>query len=431
MLLNSINSKINLPGVVAKLGANTSEYDFVRVPLFGWYAKSKTSDFVGNVFDFFPITDWRKLYRILCRDFSDCFDFKLAYSEFAERTLFKDQTKIMQYQSAWLMSMQEAENTRARFNDKVVYFRAMLEEMGMPALIHNGFGYLTERVVKTFPLLELDVKYRYKKTLLIPTFCSPKHICSLEVARLGNLHERETLFLNGEYGWYGRAGTEIVKDVNELKIKPGNTWNSKNDYWNKSPVKLSEMLSTEQLIKIWSESEHSVFSEDIANLMLGKQGDEDLRKHITALDHTQVQQLEKRTGQELMSFWMRSREEQFSVQGRTYVKRDKAYYLVKKGGEEQLTNFVLDIKQIRKKNEDEFVWCGMVYFNQHAVPFELEDKYFTSCFLFARGIRKLFLALGLGIPFINEKYIKQLMTMIQLTCHDVAIVPEKAKEKEE
>lgn len=430
MLLNSINSKINLPGVVSKLGANTSDYEFVRVPLFGWYARSKTSDFVGNVFDFFPIGDWRKLYRVLCRDFSDCFDFKLAYSEFAEKSLFKDQTKIMQYQSAWLMSMHEANNARARFHDKVLYFSDMLNELGMPALIHNKFGYLTEKVVKQFPLLELDVKYRYKKTLLIPTFCSPKHICSLEVAKLGNLHERETLFLNGEYGWYGRAGVEIVKDLNELKIKAGNTWNSKNDYWNTSPVKLSEMIGTEQLIKIWSEAEHSVFSADLMSIMMGKQGDEDLRRHVTMLDHSQVTQLEKMSGQDLMNFWLRSREEQFSVQGRTYVKKDRAYYLVKRGGDEQLTNFILDVNQIRKKNDDEFIWCGMIYFKDHAVPFELEDKYFTSSFLFARGIRKLFLTLGLGIPFINEKYVKQLLTMIQLTCHDVRIVPlEKVEAK--
>lgn len=427
MLLNSINSKINLPGVVSKLGANTSDYEFVRVPSFGWYARSKEGDFVGNVFDFFPIGDWRKLYRVLCRDFSDCFDFKLPYSEFAEKSLFKNQTKIMQYQSAWLMSMQEANTARARFHDKVIYFKAMLEELGMPELINNKFGYLTERVVKQFPMLELDVKYRYKKTLLIPTFCSPKHICSLEVAKLGDIQERETLFLNGEYGWYGRAGVEIVRDLNELKIKAGNTWNSKNDYWNSSPVKISEMIDTAQLIKMWSETEHSVFASDLATLMLGKQGNEDLRNHVTMLDHSQVQQLEKRTGQALMSFWMRSREEQFEVQGRTYVKRDKSYYLVKRGEDEQLTNFVLDINQIRKKNEDEFIWCGMIYFNEYAVPFELEDKYFTSCFLFARGMRKLFLTLGLGIPFINEKYVRQLLTMIQLTCHDVKIVSSEAK----
>ena len=218
------------------------------------------------------------------------------------------------------------------------------------------------------------------------------------------------------------AGVEIVRDLNELKIKPGNTWNSKNDYWNTSPIGLSEMLSTEQLIKIWSESEHSLFSSDLGALMMGKQGDEDLRKHVPMLDHSQVQQLEKRTGQELMSLWMRSREEQFSVQGRTYIKRDKAYYLVKKGEDEQLTNFILDINQIRKKNDDEFIWCGMVYFENHAVPFEMEDKYFMSCHLFTKGIRKMFLSLGLGIPFINEKYVRQLITMIQLTCHNVKIV---------
>ena len=422
MNLNSFNSKINLPSVVSKLGINTSEYDFVRVPLFGWYAKSKTNNFVGNIFDFFPITDWRKLYSTICRDFSDCFDFKLPYSEHAEKNLFKEQTKIMQFQSVWLLSVQEAQEGRARFHDKVLYFRDMLNELGMPELLRNQFGYMTNRVLNAFPGIDLENKYRYKKTVLIPTFCSPKHICSLEVARLSDITQRETLFLNTEYGWYGRDGVEIVRDINELKIKPGNTWNYKNACWNNKPVKISEMLGTEQLIKIWSEAGESRFTENLTDLMVGKQGNDDLRLHVSMLNYQQVKELEENSKQELLPYWMKTREQQFNVHGKTYVKRDKAYFIVKKDEEEQLTNFTLDITQIRKKNEDEFVWCGMVHYGDHAVPFEMEDKYFTSCFLFTRGIRKMFMNLGLGIPFINERYVRQLVTMIQLTCYDVKIV---------
>ncbi len=408
--------------MVGKLGANTSEYDFIRVPLFGWYARSKNSDFIGNIFDFFPISDWSKLYGIICKDFSDCFDFNLPYSEYAEKQLFKNQTRIMQFQSAWLLSVQEAQAARVRHKDGLAYFTEVLEEMGMPALLNNRFGYLSEKVIKAFPRLELENKYKYKKSLVVPSFCSPKHICSLEVARIADINQRENVFLNGEYGWYGRQGVEIVRDMNELKIKAGNTWNYKNDYWNNSPVSLSEMLTTEQLIKIWSESNHSKFSEDIKELMLGKQGSEDLKNHVAMLNYQQVQELEKNSGQELMSYWMKTREQQFNVHGKTYVKRDRAYFLIKRNEEEMLTNFTLDITEIRKKNEEEFIWCGMVYFEDSAVPFEMEDKYLTSCFLFTKGIRKMFLSLGLGIPFINEKYVRQLLTMIQLTCHNVKIV---------
>lgn len=426
MTLNVFNSKINLPSVVSKLGANTSDYDFVRIPLFGWYGRSKTSDFVGNIFNFFPIEDWSKLYGIICRDFSDCFDFTLPYSEYAEKMLFKDQAKIMQYQSIWIMSRQEAETVRARHYDKVMYFRDMLDELGMPSLLANEMGYLTEKVLKNFPKLELARRYKYKKTLVIPSFCSPKHICSLELARLPDLQEREVIFMNGEYGWYGKQGVEIVRDLNELKIKAGNTWNHKNDYWNNAPVGLSNMLGTEQLIKIWSEAPNSKFNVDLRELMLGKQGNDDLRNHVAMLTHAQVQELEKKTGQSLMPYWMKSREQQFSVQGRTYIKRDKAYYLVKRNEEEQLSNFTLDIKEIKKKIDEEgnetFTWCGLIYFESDVIPFEMEDKYFVSCHLFAKGIRQKFLSLGIGIPFINEKYIRQLMTMIQLTCHDVKIV---------
>lgn len=422
MLLNSFNSKINLPSVVSRLGLNTSDFEFLRVPLFGWYAKSKKSDFIGNIFDFFPIEDWKRLYGIVCRDFSDCFDFNLPYSEHAEKCLFKDQSRIMQFQAMWIMSVEEAQSARTRHENKIVYFKDMLGEIGMPELLNNRFGYLTDRILRTFPKLELDTKYKYKKTVVIPSFCSPKHICTLELARIQDIHQRECVFLNGEYGWYGKSGVEIVRDLNELKIKQGNTWNYKNDYWNTSPVKISEMLGVEQLIKIWSQSTHSKFDEDVIKLITGKQGNDELKNHVGLLTHEQVLTLEKNSNQPLMDYWMKSREQQFNVHGKTYVKRDRAYFLVKKNEEEQLTNFTIDIKEIRKVSADEFIWCGMVYFEDHAVPFEMDDKYFMSCYLFTRGIRKMFLSLGLGIPFINEKYIRQLTTMIQLTCHGVKIV---------
>lgn len=423
MLLNSFNSKVNLPSVVSKLGIKTSDYEFVRVPLFGWYARSKTSDFVGNIFDFFPITDWKRLYGLICRDFNDCFDFNLPYSEYAEENLYKDQTRIMQFQSLWVMCTQEAQQNRARYYDKIMYFRDILDELGMPALLENGIGYLTDKTLKTFPGLNLENKFKYKKAVVLPTFCSPKHICSLEVARLADINHREPVFLNGEYGWYGKSGYAILRDVNELKIKVGNTWNYKNAYWNATdPVGISEMIGVEQLIKIWSESGPAKFIQSPTELIIGKKGDEDLSNHVAMLTYSQVQELEKKTGQDLTNTWMKTREQQFTVQGRTYIKRDKAYYLVKKHDIEQLTNFTVDIKEIRKVNADLFIWCGMVYYEEHAVPFELEDKYFTSCFLFTKGIRKLFMNLGLGIPFINEKYLSQLVTMIQLTCHNVKIV---------
>jgi hypothetical protein len=389
--------------------------------LFGWYAKAKNSEFVGNIFDFFPIQDWKKVYGIVCRDFSDCFDFNLPYSEYAEKTLYKDQTRVMQFQSAWVLSLQEAQAARVRYYDKVLYFTDLLNELGMPALIANKFGYLSDKVIKSFPNLDLENKFKYKKNVVIPTFCSPKHICSLEISKMSEINERELVFLNGEFGWYGANGIEIVKDLNELKIKVGNTWNYKNDYWNTTPINLSEMLSTEQLIKIWSQSKQSKYPEDIKDLMLGKQGHDSLKNHVAMLDYSQVVELENKSQQPLIDYWMKSREQQFTVQGRTYIKRDKAYYLLKKTEEEQLTNFTLEVTEIKKKSEDLFVWCGIIYFEEHAVPFELEDKYFTSCFLFTKGIRKMFLTLGIGIPFINEKYVRQLMTMIQLTAHGVKI----------
>ena len=145
---------------MSKLGLNTSDYDFIRLPIFGWYARSKSSNFVGNIFDFFPPANWAKLYSTLHRDFSDCFDFKVPYSEYAEKKLFENQRRIMEFQSAWVMAKDEASSVRVRDGQDVVYFRDHLKVLGMPALLYNEVGYVTERVINTFPKLNMEKKHK-------------------------------------------------------------------------------------------------------------------------------------------------------------------------------------------------------------------------------------------------------------------------------
>lgn len=426
MTINTLNSKINLPSIVSKLGIPTADYDFVRVPMFGWYARSKSTDFIGNIFDFFEPDHWPRLLSILDKDFADCFDFKLPYSTYAEKKLFKDQKRFIAFQSAWILSKKEAQSHRVRFDSQVQYIGDVLDAAGMPALLANEVGYLSDNVIKMFPELDLSMKQRYQKVLLFPTFCTPKHICSLEVCRMKAINDLELVYENGERGWYGQYNTEVLQNIQEMKVKTGFLWDHKVDHWNTNIIKMSETVDTPQLIKIWSEAHKTGFAENPVDMLLGKQGSADVKHHVAALSFSQIQELEKKTGEKLLDYWLRSKEQQFVVHGQTFMKRGTAYFVINTfGEEEQLTNFCIEIDEIVKRENNQksvFYWCGHIHYHQEVIPFEVDDKSFSSGYLFTKGIRQIFLELGIGIPFINERYVRQLLSLIQLSCHQVKIV---------
>jgi hypothetical protein len=246
MNINDFNSKVNLPRVIAKLGGNVKDFDFIRMPIFGWYAKAKTKDFIGNIFEFFTAEDWPRLYSHILESFNDCIDFKLPNSTHAQDRLFANYMLHMQYQAAWLLSKQEMQSHRARYGNNVMYFKDIMNEAGLRGIPLNDIGYLTENVINSFKRLKLEPKRKYQKVLVIPSFNTPKHICSFELAKYTTPHEREKIYINAEPGWYGKMNGYIAADFNELKVRQGITWNYKADFWTYDATELSSNLTTPQ-----------------------------------------------------------------------------------------------------------------------------------------------------------------------------------------
>jgi hypothetical protein len=428
MTLNEFNSKVNLPRLSAKLGYPIDQFDFIKIAPFGWFARSRTNDFIGNVFDFFQNPeDLKNLYTLIVENYQDCLDFNLPNSSWANRHLARNILIHSHYQALWSLSREQLKKHRARYNSKVYYFEDILCEMGLPGLAENGIGCLTPEIAKSFPKLGLDKQLRNRKVVVIPSFVTPKHICSIELAPLHNLEDRSKVYVNGEIGWYGKIGEPIYGSFADLKVVPGVTWNRKLDFWVTKPLEISQSVTTPQLIQIWSETRRSEFSKNPIEMLLAKQGSETIENHLGTLSYEQVQSLEKLTGAKLLPSWIEARQQQFVIQGRTFSRRGSSYYLVKDEDAEQLTNFTMDIKEIRKRKKDNdtvFVWCGFINVGEAVVPFELEDRYFTSSHLFTRGVREQFLTLGLGIPYINQRFIGQIMNIIQMASHNVEIVSE-------
>jgi hypothetical protein len=424
MNINDFNSKVNLPRVISKLGADVKEFEFIRMPVFGWYAKSKSGNFIGNIFDFFQHNEWAGLYSNILENFEDCLDFKLPRSQVAGKRLFENYVRHMEYHAAWLMSKEELQKHKARYGSKVMYFRDILVDAGMPAFELNEAGYLTENVVNNFKRLDLDAKRKYKKVLIIPSFNTPKHICSFELAKYDQPQHREKMYVNAEVGWYGRMGKNILANFNELKVHQGFLWNYKADYWTPEDVKLSSLIATPQLIQIWSDSKKTTFQESPIEVIAKKEGMDEVHNHIASLSYPQVEELQKKLGLDLMPAWVASKENQFVVLNKTFIRRGNAYYVQAKDHEELISNFAIEMTEIKKRElagEEEFWWCGFLLHGNSVVPFEMNDKYFASCYLFAKGIRKQFFSLGLGLPFINERYLRQLLSLVQLSAHGVTI----------
>jgi hypothetical protein len=427
MNINDFNSKVNLPRVISKLGGNVNDFNFVRMPVFGWYAKSKTEGFIGNIFEFFTVKDWPNLYNLIVENFKDCLDFKLPISDNANKKLFSMYLQHMQFQAAWIMSKEEVYKHRARYNNKVMYFKDILEESGLSGLLNNEVGYLSERVLNNFPKLNLAGKSKYHKVLVFPSFNTPKHICSFELCKYTDIHNRECVHLNAEPGWYGHMNGYIASDLSELKAVSGTTWDYKLDEWLPQDSILSNQLTSAQLIKIWSDTKKTEFIDAPAELLKHKKDSDRLELHVASLSYPQVEELQKKLSINLMDAWVRSKENQFTVLGKTFVRRGNAYYVVVKAQEELISNFSIEISHIAKRTkdgDDDFWWCGFLLYGSSAVPFEMNDKYFTSCYLFAKGVRKQFMTLGLGIPYINERYVRQLLSLIQLTAYKVEIKSE-------
>jgi len=419
---------------VSKLGIYTGDLEFVKVPVFGWFAKNKQTGVVTSLVSYFDVSHYRKLYGIIHRDFSDCIDFKMTYAEHAEKELYSDILKQRTMAHVLKMAQDDIPAARARMGEQITTIPAYLAAKGKGQLVSNGLGFVSTRVFDAIPASLTTHLHKYKgaKSVLLPSYCAPGVICSLQIMRVDNMQVKDDLYLNDEYGWLGQWDKPVVSSSACLEQLEGCTWDYKLPYWYRdSSIELSMGLTGTQLLQIWSEQRDVRFSTDIVDLILRKIGTEDLITHFDRLSLPQIQTLEARTGEKLAQKWRASKDQQYSINGQVYLRRDNCYHVKTSTGLEQLTNFVIEIHKI-KKVEDDYVWVGTLFTGGQSIAFEMGDRVFSSGYLFSQGIRRMFLDNGVGIPFINEPRARQLLMLIQLSSQGVTIQKEPiAKEATE
>lgn len=410
MTVNLFNSTVNLPKFCNKLGYK--DYQFVRIPTFGWYAYNTDKTFIGNIFDLVNDQDREHLYAVIAKDKPEYLDFDLAYSGLADSRLKYDLMEMKLWTAAYSMCQKAIETYKVSYQGKKTYMREILSSNGLNGAISNKIGVITGHVLETFKMLPWPKK-EIRGKLIIPSFSTPYHIASLEYCSWDQPTELLPLYVNDEKGWYGNIrANKIVSDIKELFTTPGNTWDYKADYWYDGTVNLSEFLDIPTCIKVWTDAQKTVFSCSPLDQIIATGNTGELKNYVGQLSYNQLEELEEKTGEKLKEHWRKARELQVKLGNQIFAKRENRYFVYKKGKLLEITNFAIDIDKIIKMKNGKFMRKGLLHFGNKSVPFELGEEYFTTNYKFQRGIKEKFLSAGLGVPIIHPEFFGKSLLLV-------------------
>lgn len=425
MTINSFNNKVNLPRFCSKLGY--TDYQFVKMPTFGWFAYNKDKSFVGTIFDIVSQRDKEYLYGLISKDKPEYLDFDLAYSSMVETTLKYNLYENQLWTAVYAFAKKELETYKITYKGKRVLLREVLLENGFSGLLNNNVGVITTALLEKFNMLPWP-KREVRGKILIPSFCTPMHLASLEYCSWDSPMDLQPLWLNDEKGWYGNIHKKcVVAGLRELWAVGGYTWDYKADYWAPdSVVTLSDSLTVSDAIRIWTETNNTAFNKSPLQHIIDSGKTEELKHYLGNLSHQQLQQVENLTGQSLVGFWKKAREQQLQIGTRMFTRRDNCYWVFKKGKLEQVTNFVIEIEKI-VKNGSKFYRQGNIFFGDSCVPFTMDERYFTTNYMFHRGIKDKFLTAGLGVPIVHPDFFNKALLIIDSFNQGVEIDTEEGQ----
>lgn len=400
-----------------------SGYQFIKLPTFGWYAYNENKSFIGNIFNLVKAEEHSNLYDFVVKNKPGYLDFKIAYSEVSAQRLRNNLTQIQIWTACYVASKLEVDKHLVRYNGRRVLLKDVLNEHGMSNLLQNNVGLISSHICNTFSMLPWPKDCVGK--LLIPSFCTPQHICSLDLVHWTQLDKIQNIFTNDEKGWYGQVNHRIVKDLKELSTTPGNTWDYKCDYWTDKVVPISEHLETSEYIKIWTEAKNTHFSNSPLEYIVKARRTDELKNHVSSLSYQQIAEMEKITGESLKECWKKSRENEILLGTQTFIKRDNCYYIRNKRGVYiQVSNFTIDIEAIYKRG-NKFFRKGHIYYRDAIMPFEMEQKFFNSHHMFKKGINHKFLETGLGVPIISPQFENTILQIVDSFNENIKISSEE------
>lgn len=410
MTANEFNLKINLQAFCEANGK--SDYKYVRMPRFGWFATDSKQTTVNSIFDFMPTDKILEFCMYLIQEKTQYHDSRIIYNELSTKRLANDIRIILTFKQFYLDCRNELLTGQAFSDGKYINVCKMYKDAGMSAFIDTGIGLITEAVASKYQV-QLGLKQGVRNKLIVPTYCTPSHICSYEICDLSNINHRIPLYTNTEKGWYGKVNAPIVQSFNKLQTVTGCTWDYKLDYWTNQVVQLDKSLDVLQCLHIWKEARNTTFARSPLEVIRANNEVSKLKLNLQNLNMSQVEALQTffKTD-ELLSIWKKQKLEQFKLGNVTFINKDNRYYIEPKNGNlEELTNFSVTVTNIFKRKK-KFYRSGYINYGEKELAFEFENKAFESPKAFRRTINNFFFDNKLGIPLISVSYQNQVLEAV-------------------
>ena len=407
---NELNLKINLQAFCEANGK--TDYSYIRMPKFGWFAIDSKQTTISNIFDFIPTDKILEFCMYLIQEKTQYHDSRIIYNELSTKRLANDIRIMLTFKQFYMDCRNELMSGQVFSNGKYINLQKVYTDMGMSAFLDTGIGIITEAAASKYQV-QLGLPRGIRNRLIVPTYCTPSHICSYETCEVGNINRRTALYTNSEKGWYGKVNSPIVSSFTKLQTMSGCTWDYKLDYWTSKVIELDKSLDVMQCLQIWREAKNTVFARSPLDVIRANNEIGKLKLNLQNLNLTQVKELQQYFElPEIVNTWKNQKQEQFKLGNITYLYKDNRYYIESKNGNvEELTNFAITVTKICKKGK-KFYRSGYINFGDKELPFEFENKAFESPKAFRRAVNNYFFENKLGIPLISVSYQNQALEAV-------------------
>jgi hypothetical protein len=409
MTLHEFNCKVNLPEYCKSLGRK--DLLFNKLPGFGWYAYNHDLTEIGHAFDLTPADDRKNLYSKVCENPS-LQEFSLIYSGYCDEVLKNNLREI----GAWTIFYKRcvaALQEPLIFQDRETSTEQIFKELGFPHLLDAKVGVLTSKLKKAHAGLLDFPGFKNCINIVIPSFYTPNHLASLEVAPLENLNQRYLLWGNPQPGWYGDINSElIVGSPDLLKFHKGFTWNALCDFWTSRPCNFHEDLPDDERVQIWCSARRTLIDSPAIEQILREDKRSLIETNASKLTYSQVLELKEKYGIDVARAWRRSKERQIQFGAHNYIREDNRYYTFRRGVKLEVANFAMDLTGSFKR---EGIWYrkGFILYENKVVPFEMEEDHFQSNYLFKKAVRRLFVEHGIGVARVHPAFDRMFVELVE------------------
>ncbi len=419
MNFNVFNSKVNLPLYLEHEGL--LGYSCTFVSGFGWYGKKDGVYLTPLQFLFLQEqkTGEPKQEQIkrICATEEICSG-KMLYSDESYRLIMQTFNTWCTWSSLYIDSKQHLETSAITYRDKIIANSPALylQKNGYASLITNGCGYfshdLREKYMKSLNFI--GSRFPKGKRFIVPSYSSPAHIAGLYMyVELDNQEKQVIpLYQNGKGGWMGNHNSnELINSMEELWHRTGVIWDAALDVWTTNTIQLPKKIPPTTAIKLWLEAKHTSFDPHPILAIPELERENALNKHISRLSYKKLKEINDLLGVDLKNKWLTAKERVVTVGKHEYWQENSRYYSMRHDYKIELTNFALNLDNIKKVN-NKYVVEGHILYEDNVFPFELDYAYFENEYKFVKAIKRLFLEYGIGLCVINSIYRHLILTVV-------------------